>query len=76
MIEVFKTNVRDQHQADILIEEINRHFNYHANFDLKDCDNILRVKYYGGIIQSSMLIDLLNEHGFLAEILPEEVPYS
>ena len=76
MIEVFKTNVRDQHQADILIEEINLHFNYHANFDLKDCDNILRVKCYGDVIQSSMLIDLLSERGFLAEILPEEVPYS
>lgn len=73
MIEVFKTNVQEQRQAKILVEEINRHFNYEANFDLDDCDNILRVKYYGDEIQSSMLVNLLNEHGFLAEVLPEEI---
>ena len=77
MIEVFKTNVQGQHQAEVLVEEINRHFSYHANFDLEDCDNILRVQcHQGNEIQSSMLIDLLSKHGFVAEILPEEVPYA
>ena len=45
MVEVFKTNVKDQGVADKLIDQIHRIFiGYMANFDLEDCDNILRVK--------------------------------
>lgn len=45
MIEVFKTNVQDKHQAEMLLEKIHATFYpCSANFDLEDCDNILRVK--------------------------------
>ena len=73
MIEVFKTNVKDRDQAGIVIDQIHKTFvHYKANFDLEDCDKILRVKSSTGLIQSSLLIDLLKDFGFDAEVLPDD----
>ena len=45
MVEVFKTNVKDRDQAKMLIDQIQKTFtDFTANFDLEDCDKILRVK--------------------------------
>jgi hypothetical protein len=72
VIEVFKTNVADWADANMLLERIHEQFlNYEANFDLEDCDRILRVKSFGGSVQSPPLIALLNDFGFRAEILPD-----
>ncbi|MEO5893456.1 MAG: hypothetical protein ABIQ31_24600 [Ferruginibacter sp.] len=72
MIEVFKTNVRRRGHAKMLLEQIHRSFaHYKANFDLADCDKILRVKSSAGAIQSSCLVDLLKSFGFHAEVLPD-----
>jgi hypothetical protein len=74
MVEVFKTNVYDRDQANMLIDEIHQTFvGYKANFDLEDCDKILRVKCITGFIQSSLIIDFLKRFGFHAEILPDEI---
>ena len=72
------TNVTDHQQAEMLIEQIQKTFvGYAANFDLDDCDRILRVKSKAGSIESSPIIDLLNQFGFTAEVLPDEpVSYS
>lgn len=73
MIEVFKTNIAQQWEAQKLIEEVQTVFaGYIANFDLDDCDNILRVEFESGIIQSEKLIEFLNTFGCLAEVLPDE----
>ena len=75
MVEVFKTNVDDRDHANMLIERIHNSFgSYQANFDLQDCDKILRVKSLTGFVLSSLLIDLLNNYGFHAEVLPDETP--
>ena len=73
MIEVFKTNIAHQWEAQKLIEEVQTVFaGYIANFDLDDCDNILRVEFESGIIQSEILIEFLNTFGCLAEVLTDE----
>ena len=73
MIEVFKTNITHQWEAQKLIEEVQTVFDgYIANFDLDDCDNILRVEVESGIIRSETLIEFLNTFGCLAEVLPDE----
>ncbi|MEO6221504.1 MAG: hypothetical protein ABIO81_13810 [Ginsengibacter sp.] len=73
MIEVFKTNVLITEHANMLFNEIHKKFSaLNANFDLEDCDNILRVKCTTGPIQSSSLIKLLKNFGFHAEILKDE----
>ena len=72
MIEVFKTNVKEDSQANLLIDQIHNTFKGHeANFDLDDCDKILRVKYPAGFIEPALLIQLLNDFGFYAEVLSD-----
>jgi hypothetical protein len=75
MIEVFKTNVEDGEQAKEILGTIHRHFNdYRANFDLQDCDNILRIESKNGYVESNRIIYLLKEHNCDAEILEDIIP--
>jgi hypothetical protein len=73
MIEVFSTNVTDPHHATMLLDRIHEEFShYRANFDLDDCDNILRVVSHGENVDASTLITFLRHHGFHAEVLPDD----
>jgi hypothetical protein len=73
MIEVFKTDVEDKDRAAMLVEQIHRLFAHcRANFDLDDCDRILRVK---GIICESdicQIINLMQRFGHFVQILPDD----
>ncbi|MFT3701957.1 MAG: hypothetical protein QM802_06295 [Agriterribacter sp.] len=74
MIEVFKTNVENQQQADVLLKVVHHSFvGYRANFDLSDCDRILRIQSTNGAVQPQLIIELLKEHGFEAAVLPDEI---
>jgi len=45
MIEIFKTNVDTVRQAEIMVALLRRHFpSAEINFDLEDCDKVLRIK--------------------------------
>ncbi|MEP7108625.1 MAG: hypothetical protein ABI760_11595 [Ferruginibacter sp.] len=75
MVEVFKTNVNEKDHANMLIDQIHKNFiDYKANFDLEDCDKVLRVNCKGGSIQAGFLINLLKDFGFSAEVLPDTAP--
>lgn len=75
MIEVFKTNVKDPDHASMLVDQIHNTFrHYTANFDLGDCDNILRVVSSNGHIQTSHVLDLISNFGFQAEVLSDDIP--
>ena len=75
MIEVFKTNVNDEIQASNLVRLIHITFqDYLANFDLEDCDRILRVRSISGEVDSSLVIGILRQWGWSASILPDEPP--
>lgn len=72
-VEVYKTNVSDPERAKWLVDQIERNFtNCKVNFDLDDCDRILRVVFEGKI-QSDLLIDLLQNVGCKAEVLPDTI---
>lgn len=72
MIEVFKTNVRNVQHALMLTEQMSKIFvGYEINFDLQDCDKILRVKCISKTIEVSRIIDFLSDHGFYAEVLED-----
>ncbi|MEP7251822.1 MAG: hypothetical protein ABI683_05560 [Ginsengibacter sp.] len=72
MIEVFKTNVKELSQASVLLDHIHTlSEDVEANFDLEDCDNILRIKSHSGRIQPLQFIRLLNDFGYNAEVLPD-----
>jgi hypothetical protein len=74
MIEVFKTNVTTTCQATALQDLIHLTFSgYRANFDLDDCDRILRIKSSGEPVCVDKLIGLLNSLGYFAAVLTDEV---
>lgn len=50
LIEIFKTNVNNPQLANKIIAELNQLYpEYRINFDLEDCDNVLRIESYIGI---------------------------
>ena len=68
MIEVFKTNVEQPEHSEMLIDQIiNEIPNSQINFDLEDCDKILRIE--AERISNETIISLLNQNGFHAEVL-------
>jgi hypothetical protein len=73
MIEVFKTNVSNKDQAAILIRALKKFFpSYTGNFDLDDCDKVLRVESSDGPVYAFEVIDFLRDLSFQAEVLPDD----
>jgi hypothetical protein len=73
-VEVFKTNVETGEQAEQLITLIVQNSpQYAVNFDLDDCDRILRVKSSISI-QEASLIAILQKNGYDAAVLSDEIP--
>ncbi|MEO8473384.1 MAG: hypothetical protein ABI477_14390 [Chryseolinea sp.] len=72
MVEVFKTNITNKVDAAIIIADIHQQFpSYNANFDLQDCDRILRVKSTGDQVKATSLIRVVMNFGYHAEMLNE-----
>jgi hypothetical protein len=73
MVEVFKTNITDYNEASVVLDHIHYTFDdYKANFDLEDCDNILRIQSSEGDIHCTTIISFLKKLGCDAEVLPDE----
>lgn len=72
MVEVFKTNVQNSSCAEKVLSLIRQlDLRYEANFDLDDCDKILRVEYKQGVVDRNRVLVLLREMGFSGEILQD-----
>ena len=68
MVEVFKTNVQEVSQAQNLLALLREHFpGSWINFDLEDCDNILRVE--GRDFVPVKVKHLLEANGFYCWVL-------
>ena len=77
IVEVFKTNVKNAVEARMLMGQIRTAFpEYTANFDLEDCDKILRVESSAEVVCVTHLVRLLNEYGFKAEVLSDDIPVN
>ena len=69
MIEVFKTDVQDGETAKALVQRLLCHFpNNRINFDLLDCDKILRVE--GECFSVQKIIELISLEGYQVKVLP------
>jgi len=67
-VEVFKTNVRQKRQARVLLNILARQFpGLRINFDLEDCDNILRVE--GNNVRQEKIAELVTENGYWCDVL-------
>lgn len=68
MVEVFKTNVQEQDLATHLTHQLLLYFPHcKINFNLQDCDNVLRVE--GHPIRLEKIIEIITTHGFECEVL-------
>jgi len=68
MIEIFKTDINHQKVADFIVRLLTQKFpDCHINFDLEDCDNILRIEGKG--ISKQKVIRFLDELGFVCAVL-------
>jgi hypothetical protein len=73
MVEVFKTTVSDSYYAKLLLLRIHARFPaYQANFDLSDCDRILRIKSPASI-DIQLFFGIFWFLGYLASLLPDVV---
>lgn len=67
-VEIFKTNVADRVQAAGLLSLLAEQFPMlRINFDLSDCDRILRVE--GQEIANDLIIDLVTMRGYYCRLL-------
>jgi len=68
MVEVFKTNVRKKAQSKMLLGMLYEAFPwFKINFDLSDCDKVLRIE--GDNIEAATIMILVKERGFNCEPL-------
>jgi hypothetical protein len=68
MVEAFKTNVQKKTQSKMLLSILSEAFpSFKINFDLSDCDKVLRVE--GDNIEALSIMILVKENGFKCEIL-------
>jgi hypothetical protein len=68
MIEVFQTNVQKVSQAKEIVDLLAQHFpDSKINFDLDDCDKVLRVEGKNFITGKIMM--LVTDYGFTCRIL-------
>jgi len=64
IVEVFKTNVQKESDRDYVIGVMQKQFpNYKINFDLEDCDKILRVE--GFDLQYNNVMSQVNGLGYM-----------
>ncbi len=63
MVEIFRTNVNSKKVAEKVLKSLNARFPAcHFNFDLDDCDKILRVQSAGNKIETCTIIEAVQEH--------------
>jgi hypothetical protein len=68
MVEVFKTNVQKKIQSKTLLCILSEAFPaFKINFDLSDCDKVLRVE--GENMETLRIMLLVREYGFACEVL-------
>jgi len=67
-VDVFKTNVMHETDAEEIVRLLSNYFpNHNINFDLDDCDKILRLE---GLESNRVFVkNALLQYGFMAEIL-------
>ena len=68
MVEVFKTNVQKKTESKMLLSVLSEAYpSCKINFDLSDCDKVLRVE--GDNIEALSIMILVKEYGFTCEVL-------
>ncbi|OSZ73778.1 hypothetical protein CAP36_17390 [Chitinophagaceae bacterium IBVUCB2] len=68
MVEIFKTDVQKKSQSKMLNCILSEAFpSFKINFDLSDCDKVLRVE--GENVTAQRIMILVKQQGFTCEVL-------
>ncbi|WP_309640725.1 hypothetical protein [Flavobacterium sp.] len=69
MIEVFKTNVQFQKDAELIVSNLEmKLLNSKINFDLEDCDKILRIEG-ANKSKSKYVLSFMQQIGYNCQVL-------
>ena len=69
-IEIYKTNVKNKTAAKkILAEIVSKQPHYCCNFDLDDCDKVLRIENASGRIDNDLIFEILENNNHEGAIL-------
>lgn len=69
-VEIFKTNVPHKRAAKAIILQIGVHQpEYKCNFDLEDCDKVLRIENTKGHVDAELIFDILKKNNYEGTIL-------
>ena len=69
IIEVFKTNVVSKRAAKTILKEIGSHQpEYKCNFDLEDCDKVLRIENARGQVNIELIFNILEKNNYRGAI--------
>lgn len=69
-VEVFKTNVQTEKEAQVIVADLQDYFPGHSiNFDLEDCDRILRVEGKG--VDVERVLSLFINYGLECAVLED-----
>ena len=72
MVEIFKTNIINKEQTKRVINKIQEKFPYYKiDFDIEDCDKILRIENTNNEIDSEQIINVVSRLGFFIDILAD-----
>lgn len=71
MVEIFRTNVSDRSHADGILGQLRLLFpHYRVNFDLDDCDRILRVQSPDSV-EVEPILHIVARTGFSCSVLED-----
>lgn len=72
MLEIFKTNVQEESDAKKLVQILKGVIpNAIINFDLNDCDKVLRVE--AELVSTDEVITIINSSGFSCKVIPDKI---
>lgn len=72
MVEIFKTNVEEVSKASSIVEKLLQQFPaYRINFDLNDCDRILRVETRDAAVDIDAIIESAEKYSFEIALIPD-----
>ena len=72
MVEIFKTNVTNKRLANKVLKTLNESLPCHCfNFDMDDCDRILRAQTDGTPVQANKILQLVMEQAVEISLLED-----
>ena len=72
VVEIFKTNVTHTSEANFIIKNLHKHFpSCRVNFDLNDCDRILRIEGKAADIDIESILKIVKENNYEIELIED-----